>query len=293
MDRRKFLQSGAVISAALAANPLRFCTPAGQASAVEIGLQVYTLREQLKTDLEGTLRQVAELGYNYVELFGYREGAYFGNSVKATRELLDGLGLRVPSAHTGTGAAEPELRGTLLNDWERAVADAKSMGQEYMVCAYLIESERQSIDDYKRLAEVFNRAGEVCKDYGIQFCYHNHDFEFFQLDGQIPYDVLLAETDPGLMQMELDIYWINRAGFNHLDYFQRHPGRFPLWHVKDMEDSPEKAFAEVGSGVINWEEVFAAAAQAGMRCFFVEQDVCKRPPMESIAMSYRYLRSIL
>ena len=293
MDRRKFLRSTAAASAVLAANPLYFCTPAQRKPDVEIGLQIYTLRDQLREDIEGTLRKVADLGYSYIEVFGYREGAYFGIPVRDMRALIDGLGLKVPSGHTGTGATEPELEGTIINGWERAVADAKAMGQEYIVCAYLVESERQSIDDYKRLSELFNRAGEVCKTYGIQFGYHNHDFEFFEMDGQIPYDVLLAETDPELVQMELDIYWIKKAGYSHLDYFSRHPGRFPLWHVKDMEDSPEKAFAEVGSGLLDWPEAFAARELAGMRYFFVEQDVCKRPPLESLAMSYQYLQSIL
>lgn len=294
MDRRKFLRSSAAASAILAANPLYFCTPAQKKSAAaEIGLQVYTLRDELKADVKGTLQKVADLGYSYIELFEYREGAYFGMPVKEMGALLNSLGLKLPSSHMLTGAAEPDLKGTIVNDWERAVADAKAMGQEYIVCAYLSDFERRSIDQYKRLAETFNRAGEVCRQYGIQFCYHNHDFEFFQLDGQIPYDVLLAETDPELMQMELDIYWIKKVGYSHLDYFGRYPGRFPLWHVKDMEDSPEQAFAEVGSGVINWPEAFAARSQAGMNYFFVEQDVSKRPPMESIAMSIQYLKSIL
>ncbi|MBX2928138.1 MAG: sugar phosphate isomerase/epimerase [Saprospiraceae bacterium] len=292
MDRRKFLRATAVASAGLAANPFHFCTPALKNDVVEIGLQVYTLREELKTDVEGTLRKVAELGYNYIELFGYREGKYFDYSVKDMRQLLDALSLKVHSAHIPTGAAEPQLRGTVTNDLERAVADTKEMGQEYLVCPYLMDFERTSLDDYKRLADTFNRAGETCKEYGIQFGYHNHDFEFFDFDGQKPYDVLLAETDPELVKMELDIYWIKRAGYDHLDYFTRFPGRFPLWHVKDMEDSPEKAFAEVGSGVIDWNAAFAAQTTAGMRYFFVEQDVCKRPPLESVAMSYKYLKSI-
>ncbi len=293
MDRRKFIRSTAIASAALAANPLQFCAAPKRAGSAEIGLQVYTLRDLINTDMEGTLAKVASLGYDYIELFGYREGKYFGRSLESTRDMLQKLGLKARSSHIPTGAGEPNLKGTVTNDFERAVADAKILGQEFIVCPYLAEFERKTIDDYKRLAVSFNKAGEISKQYGIQFCYHNHDFEFFKLDGQIPYDVLLAETDPGLVQMELDIYWIRKAGFNYQDYFNRHPGRFPLWHVKDMEDSPEQAFAEVGSGVIDWKGVFAARKPSGMRYFFVEQDVCKRPPLESIEMSHRYLRSIL
>ncbi len=294
MDRREFIRTSALASAALAAGPLQHCAMLSKNDkATPIGLQVYTLREQLVANLEDTLRQIAAIGYEYIELFGYREGQYLGRSIQQVGKLLADIGLKVPSSHTLTGAHEPNVKGTLVNQWERAVADAKALKQSYMVCAYLMESERQSIDDYKRLAELFNKSGEVCKQYGIQFAYHNHDFEFFTLNGQIPFDVLLAETDPALVQFELDIYWINKAGFSHLDYFKKYPGRFPLWHVKDMDDTPEKAFAEVGSGVINWKETFAAAKTAGMQYFFVEQDVCKRPPIESVAISYQYLRSIL
>lgn len=294
MDRREFIRTSALASAALAAGPLQHCAmPSRNDKATPIGLQVYTLREQLQANLEDTLRQVAAIGYEYIELFGYREGTYLKRPIQEVGKLLADIGLKVHSSHTLTGAHEPDVRGTLVNNWESAVADAKTLGQSYMVCAYLMDSERQSIDDYKRLAELFNKSGEVCKQYGIQFAYHNHDFEFFTLNDQIPFDVLLAETDPALVQFELDIYWINKAGFSHLDYFKKHPGRFPLWHVKDMDATPEKAFAEVGSGVINWKEAFAAANTAGMQYFFVEQDVCKRPPMESVAMSYQYLRSIL
>ncbi|MBE2207745.1 MAG: sugar phosphate isomerase/epimerase [Saprospiraceae bacterium] len=295
MHRRTFLRSTAFLGAAVVVNPVQFCTPSSSKLPGQkaVGLQVYTLRDLMAKDPEGTLKTVADLGYNYIELFGYREGMYFGKTVKEMQEFLQGIQLPVFSSHIPTGAQEPNLKGTVLNDVERAVADAKMLGQEYLVCPWLADSERKTIDDYKRLSVAFNKAGEVCKQYGIQFCYHNHDFEFFKLDGQIPMDVILAETDAKLVQIELDIYWITKAGFSYADYFKRYPGRFPLWHVKDMEDSPERAFAEVGSGVINWKEVFAVAGQAGMKRFFVEQDVCKRPPLESVKMSREYLRGIL
>ncbi len=295
MHRRTFLRSTAFFSAAVVVNPVQFCTPSSARLSEQkaVGLQVYTLRDLIAKDMEGTLKAVADLGYNYIELFDYKEGMYFGKTVKEMQQFLKSIQLPAISSHIPTGAMVPNQKGTVLNDVERAVADAKTLGQEYLVCPHLAESERKSIDDYKRIAQAFNKAGEVCKQYGIQFCYHNHDFEFFRLDGQIPMDVILAETSADLVKIELDIYWITKAGFSYADYFKRYPGRFPLWHVKDMEDSPEKAFAEVGSGVINWKEVFATAKQSGMKRFFVEQDKCKRPPLESIQMSREYLRGIL
>lgn len=293
MNRRSFLQTAATASAALAVSPLAFCSPAPQPQNSGIGIQIYTLRDLLKENFSGTLKQVADIGYQHVELFGYRDGAYFGVPVKQLNTLLQDLGLQSYSCHIPTGATEPELKGTVTNDIERAANDARILGQQFLICPYLTEPERQSIDQYKKLAETFNRAGEICRQYGIQFGYHNHDFEFFPLDNQLPFDILLNETDPALVQFELDIYWINKAGFSHFDYFDKFPGRFPLWHVKDMDKSPEQAFAEVGQGTIPWPDTFKAAKTAGMQYFFVEQDVCKRPPLESITMSYQYLKSIL
>ena len=294
MNRRKFLRSAAVVSSAALAQSIPFPLFAGNNLAeTELGLQIYTLRDQIQRDLVGTLEKVAKIGYNYVELFGYREGMYFGRSVKEMRKILKKTGLNAVSCHVPTGSGEPRLKGTVTNDFERAAADAKALGHEYVVCPWLSEEERKTIDSYKKLATHFNRAGEKCKQYGLSFAYHNHDFEFFPIKGQIPYDVLLAETDPDYVKMELDLYWIAKAGIDYQTYFNRHPARFPLWHVKDMDNTSEKGMAEVGSGIIPWKTVFASRQISGMKRFFVEQDHCKRDPFESIAMSYKYLNTIL
>ena len=171
-----------------------------------------------------------------------------------------------------------------------AVADAVEAGQEYIVLAYLAEEERKNIDDYKRLAEVLNKAGETCRQYGITFGYHNHDFEFLELDGQMPYELLLQEVEEKNMAMELDLYWATKAGKDPVAYFRKAPGRFPLWHVKDMEDSPEGFFTEVGNGVIDFPAIFREKETAGLKHFYVEQDTCRNhPPLESAAISYKYL----
>jgi sugar phosphate isomerase/epimerase len=148
------------------------------------------------------------------------------------------------------------------------------------------------MDDYKKHAQLFNQAAEVCKKSGIQFGYHNHDFEFVTLEGQTPYDFLLKETDPKLVQMELDLYWISFAGKDPVAYFKKHPGRFPLWHVKDMEKSGERSFTEVGNGSINFQRLFDAKKTAGLKHFFVEQDVSKRTPLESIEISIQNVKKL-
>jgi len=255
----------------------------------KIGLQLYTLRDDIAKDLEGTLKKVAAIGYKEVELFGYNDGKFFGKTAKEFKALLKGLGLTPVSGHYGAGVERKDVKGTLSNDWRRAMEDAAELGQKYANCAYLTPNERKSIDDYKRYADLFNKSGEIAKEFGIQFGYHNHDFEFQKLDGEIPYDIITGKTDPKLVKLELDLYWAVRAGLDPVELFKKHPGRFPLWHVKDMEKGPDKAFAEVGTGSIDFKKIFDARKIAGMTHFFVEQDVCKIPPTEAIAISYKNL----
>lgn len=258
----------------------------------KIGLQLYTLRNELPKDLEGTLKKVADIGYKEVELFGYGDGKFFGKSPKEFKSLLQSLGLSAPSGHYTTGNTNPSARGTLTNDWKKAVEDAAQIGQKYMICAFLFPEERKTLDDYKRHAELFNKSAEVCKQSGIQFGYHNHDFEFVPLEGQTPYDILLKQTDPKLVQMELDLYWISYAGKDPLQLFKESPGRFPMWHVKDMEKSAQRSFAEVGTGSIDFQRIFDAAKTAGLKHFFVEQDVTKRPALEAVTISFNNLNKL-
>jgi sugar phosphate isomerase/epimerase len=185
----------------------------------------------------------------------------------------------------------PNMKGTLTNDWKRAVDDAATLGQKYMVCAYLFPDERK-MDDYKRHIDLFNKSAETCKAAGIQFAYHNHDFEFKEMDGKLPYDMILSGTDPKLVKMELDLYWASYAGQDPVALFKKHPGRFPLWHVKDMAKTEKREFSEVGEGSINFQRIFDAKKTAGLTHYFVEQDICKRPPLESIAISYRNLAKV-
>jgi len=217
---------------------------------------------------------------------------YYGMDVDTFHKVLTDNGLTMPSSHYSLGAEIVDghhPKGTIMNDWGRAVDDAAKMGQKYMVCAYLPDQFRKSIDDYKRVAEHFNKAGETCKKAGIQFCYHNHNFEFPKIDGQVPYEVLLSSTDKDLVKMEMDIYWITKAGYDPLAMFKEHPGRFVLWHVKDMDNTSKHFFTEVGNGIIDFKKIFAHADKAGMQHFFVEQDICPGSPFVSITKSINYL----
>lgn len=287
MTRQQFLKLGALATSAalLPSFEGRAATPK------TVGLQLYTLRDAMAKDPDGTLKKVAAIGYKEVESFGYSDGKFFGKTPKDYAALLKNLGLTTPSGHYTTGKVM-KGKGTLTDDWQRAVDDAAAIGQKYMVCAFLFPPERTKLDDYKQFADLFNKSAEVCRAAGIQFAYHNHDFEFQSLSGQLPYDLLLKETDPKLVKMELDLYWATFAGQDPVALFKKHPGRFPLWHVKDMAKTPKREFAEVGTGSINFQRIFDAKKTAGLTHYFVEQDVCKGPPLEAIAISYKNVQKL-
>ncbi len=284
--RRKFIQNSGLALAGLAILP--YCT--GAAAGRNYGLQLYTLRDQLSQDLKGTLQKVAKIGYRELEIFGYADGKVFGMAPKEFRMLVEDLGMRLVSGHYVTGNAVVTGQGTLTNGWEKAAEDAKIMGLDYMICAYLFPEERQKLDDYKRLTGLLSESGQVARQYGIQFGYHNHDFEFQELEGEIPMFTILDGTDDDMVVAELDLYWITRAGYNAVDFFKKYPKRTSLWHVKDLADTAEKEFTEVGNGVIDFRSIFAKASLSGMKHFFVEQDMSKRSPLESIEISYSNLK---
>jgi sugar phosphate isomerase/epimerase len=256
-----------------------------------VGLQLYTLRDAISKDLEGTLEKVAAVGYKEVELFGYSEGKFFGKTASELKALLAKYKLNPVSGHYGAGVQNSGYQGSLSNGWEKAVDDAAELGHKYVVCAYLTPDERKSIDDYKKYVDLFNKAGEVAKKAGLQFAYHNHDFEFQKMNGELPYDYIAGKTDPELVKLELDLYWIVKAGLDPVDLFKQYPGRFPMWHVKDM-DKGDKSFAEVGTGSIDFKKIFAQRKLAGLTNFFVEQDVSKRPVFEAIATSFKNVKAM-
>jgi sugar phosphate isomerase/epimerase len=186
-------------------------------------------------------------------------------------------------------------------NWQKHIDDAKALGLQYMVHAILQPEDRKSFDDYKRLAELFNKAAEQTHKAGIQFCYHNHNFEFKKYGDTTAYDYLLKALDPKLVKFEMDCFWVTHAGQDPVAYFRKHPGRFPLLHVKDLKDHPAPTqefdakmglFAPVGSGTIDWKRIFAAAPTGGMKHYYVEQDYCEQPPLKAVKMSYDYLHKL-
>lgn len=265
----------------------------GKKTAHAIGLQLYTLRNEMGKDAAGTLKRVADLGFKEVENFGYN-GKFFGMEAKTYRDTLKGLGLTAPSGHYLYGNfGNKQTPGTILTGWDKAVEDAATLGQQYMVLAFLMPDERKSLDDYKKIAADLNKAGETCKKAGIQLCYHNHDFEFQAIDGKLPFDILMSQTDNSLVKIELDLYWAVKANNQPLDLFKKYPKRIALWHVKDMDNTDKKFFTEVGNGTIDFKSIFKAHKESGMQHFFVEQDQCPGSPFASIEKSIGYIKGNL
>ncbi len=287
-SRRTFIKSTSALSAAvLVKNPFSIF-----AAAPTIGIQLYTVRDAMQADPVGTIQKVAKIGYNSIETATYTGSEkFYGMDAVTFKKLMSDNGLVANSGHyrLGEEKAAATTKGTILNDWSKAVDDAAALGLKYMVCAYLSDEERGTLDHYKMTADKFNTAAEICHKAGIQFCYHNHAFEFEMQDGKYPYDILLGNTDKDMVKMEMDLYWVTKAKQNPHDIFIKYPGRFPLWHVKDMDKTPEGNFTEVGNGIIDFKSIFREKKLAGNKLFFVEEDKCPGSPFDSITSSYNYI----
>jgi sugar phosphate isomerase/epimerase len=292
MDRRRFLAALAakaaaargalavagVGSAAGCSSPRGATAEAGDVAGQRldrVGIQLYTVRDALTRDFDGTLAQIAAIGYRDLEFAGYA-----GRRPDAVSAALERHGLRAPSAHVPL----EQLR----RQWPATVDAAHAIDHDFIIVPWLDEKERRTIADYERLADELNRLGDAARKADLRLGYHNHDFEFTPIGGRIPFDVLLDKTDPEDVAFELDLYWITKAGHDPLTYFDRYPGRFPLVHVKDSAGAPAHRMTEVGGGSIDFKRIFARRKQAGILHAFVEHD---NPPdaIASIRASYGYL----
>ena len=222
------------------------------------------------------MARVAEIGYHEVEFAGY-----FGHTPAEIRRALDAAGLEAPSAHVSVDA--------LTDDWAATVQRAGEIGHRYLVVPSLPERMRRTLDDWWRTAELFNRAARTAADAGIRFAYHNHDVEFVPMEGRIPLDALCEATDPDLVQIELDVFWIVHGGGDPLAFFSRWPGRVPMVHLKDR--TSEGRMVDVGAGAIDWRAIVARRAEAGIRHYFVEHDQ-PTDPYASVAASHAYLSAL-
>ena len=284
-SRRAFLQNTTLAVAAAGLLPRK----AFAAFRKEYtGIQLYSVRTDMGKDPAGTLKQLAAMGYRYVEHANYVNGKFYGYEPKEFRTLLDGLGLKMPSGHTAMGPTAWDSGKKDFSDaWKKTVADAAVAGQQYVISPWLDESLRKNYDDALRAMEVFNKCGELCKTHGMKFGYHNHDFEFsVVLNNQKLYDIIMQHTDPALVAQQLDMGNLYNGGAIAIAVVMQYPGRFELMHVKDeikATSGTEKYESTIlGTGIVGTKQVCDQGRKAGTRYFIIEQESYQdKTPLDS------------
>lgn len=248
---------------------------------MKIGIQLYSLRDIINYDLTGTLDALSKFGYNSVETYGF-DGNFYTVSALDFRKMCNDLGMEVTSAHSGITVANASI-------FAEKAAEA---GLKYLILPSFNGRPEKTLDDFKKAANEMNQIGEITKKSGITFGYHNHDFEFKPVDGKLPYDTLLAETDPSLVTFQMDIFWVVQGRQDPLRYFSQYPGRFETWHMKDMAKNGESCI--VGNGTIKFKELINHSKEAGMKRFFVEQEqYAEGTPLYCAEQSYKYIKKHL
>jgi sugar phosphate isomerase/epimerase len=299
-NRRKFIRNSSgmlVAGLAMSSFPLSFFRPVYPPP----GIQLFTFFNVIDVDVDGTLKRIAEIGYIEIESAFSKKGGYYGYTPKQFAALLKSLGLiwkshhvlgapfklppgaKMPLGADGKPISLPPMHN-LRDNMQEIVDQAAEGGVEYLVCA---TTPINTLDDIKSSIEVLNRTDEACKKAGLRFAYHNHDAEFRAVEGKIPYQMILSETT---MKMELDLAWTVKGGQDPVELFKQNPGRFPLWHVKDLDNTHE-IILPAGAGTIDFKRIFAESETAGLKFYFVEHDMPK-DPWDSIQKSYAYLHDL-
>ena len=274
--RRKFIKQSSLFGAVTFIAPqLGFASTIGQ----EYGVQLYSFRDSMLKNPKKTLEEIAGLGFKEIESAGSSKGYYYGLTPSEMGKTCSELGMKLTSGHV-----------RLDDDFERTMEDAVASGQEFVICSSM-PSDGQTVSNYKKVADQFNTAGEACKKLGLKFGYHNHEYEFESDNGQVLYDVLMDHTESDLVYMELDLGWVVVAGKDPLDYFEKYPQRFPLWHLKDMNMN-KKESTEFGKGALDIAQMLQHKALSGVQHIYIEQEEYAKTPVESMKYNMNYLKSI-
>lgn len=286
-SRRTFIkQAGLAAGAALLIPSFAF-----DKVTKNVGLQLYSLRKELPADVKGVIAKVADAGYKEVETYGFSNGKFWGLTPKEFKTLLKDNGLKAPSGHYHM---DDFLKTGNTDKLKADIDSSAAIGGKYFTIAGAYVDVNKGLDGFKKTAEGFNKVAELAKASGLKFAYHNHDFEFKKIGDTTGYDIYLNETDKNLINFELDLYWVVRSGNDPLALFKKYPGRFPMWHVKDMDKAKPEWNTEVGKGSIDFKSIFAEAKLSGMKNFFVEHETNYNPdPIGSIKTSCDYIKANL
>ncbi|WP_235295846.1 sugar phosphate isomerase/epimerase family protein [Portibacter marinus] len=294
-NRRKFIARSGMLAAGSMVLPMISCKgtanstasseavmSTGESGLEHFGIQLYTLRDEMPKDPKGTLKKVAEYGFNHIESYEGKDGMFWGMTNKEFKAYMDELGLKIVASHTN-----------INEGLEKKAAEAAEIGMEYIICPYV--GPQTSMDAWKGITDKFNKAGEICRKEGIQFAYHNHAYSFKAFSGMIPHDYLMENTDPDLVKHEMDIYWVVTGGADPIDYLKKYPGRFKLCHVKDrmkgVDAAESQASTTLGTGVIDFPEILKVAKENGMEHYIMEQErYDNSTPLEEAQKGAAYLK---
>jgi sugar phosphate isomerase/epimerase len=282
-SRKEFLKLSGGLAAAMTLSPLMDDLFPGQHTKRlrTFGLQLYTVRDVFEKDPRGVLKQIASYGYKQIEGYERASGIFWGMTNIEFKRYMDDLGLTFISTHCD-----------IEKDFEKKVDGAAAIGMKYLI--YPSIDPPKTIDDYKRFSEKFNHCGELCKKAGIRFAYHNHDFDFKAVDGQVPQDIFMQHTDPSLVDFEMDIYWVVTAGEDPLHWLQKYPNRFKLCHIKDRVKGSTKRedTCDLGTGSIDFPTILKKLRKNGMQYFIAEQEHYPVSPLKSIEVNAEYMKKL-
>ncbi|HZF63173.1 MAG TPA: sugar phosphate isomerase/epimerase [Chitinophagaceae bacterium] len=282
-QRREFLKTASLLTSGIAltsiANKLAGCSPRVSSSAVQnsFGLQLYTLRDVLPKDPQGVIRQVASFGYKQIESYEGPKGMFWGMKNTEFKKFVNDLGMDIVSSHCAW-----------KEDFERKAGQAAEIGMKYLFCPFL--GKNKELDFYKKAAEQFNKNGEIARKAGIKFGYHNHDYSFLPVEGQLPQDVMMQNTNPDTVDYEMDIYWVVAAGQDPVQWFNKYPNRFRACHVKDKKGSESTV---VGTGTIDFPKILREGQKKGLQYYIVEQEAyAGTTPIDAVRANAEYMKKI-
>ena len=299
-DRRKFLQLAGSAALGSMIIPQWACqsgtqqssgetavgtSPAVNPSLSAFALQLYTLRDVLPADPKGVLQEVAGMGYPQIEGYEGKEGMFWGMGHKPFKAYMDQLGMKMIASHC-----------SIKENFAEKAAQAAEIGMEYLICPWV--GPQESLDDFKKIADEFNECGKICQENGIRFAYHNHDYSFKAIDGVMPQDLMMENTDPATVDYELDLYWVVTGGADPIAWLKKYPNRFRLCHVKDRLKGAKAgdgdASCVLGTGSINYPEILKVASDNGMQHYILEQErYDNSTPLESAKAGAEYLKNLV
>ena len=283
INRRDFLRNGSFAAVGLSLpflSKANFLDAAAGFKIPNFGIQLWTVKEDMMADAKGTLAKMAGFGFKEIESYEGPQGMFWGMGHKGFKSYIDDLGMKIVSSHCDN-----------LTDFDKKSEHAAAIGMRYLICPH--KGPQKSLDNYKAFADEFNVSGKIAIKHGIRFAYHNHDYSFIPMDGQMPQDVMMQGTDPSLVDFEMDIYWVNYANQDPIAWLKKYPNRFKLCHVKDLTKkvNNKQESCVIGTGIIDFKKVLKAGAKYGLASFFVEQEeFTGTNPIDAAGLGAKYMQ---